>query len=161
MSSFNKYLNTKAIFGLWKWTNPSIYALSPIFSERKAWKCIVDLQLFVMKLLLSWAGLLLPSVPARGQSNRDVLFFQHYWWNLSCLAHWMEHENNLSLSRSRAHCKDKIPKFRNNYSHKRNIGVSVPSSTFMRLWAIYIFPRSVSLFCWRKYVDRSWVYINR
>ncbi len=39
--------------------------------------------------------------------------------------------------------------------------VSVPISTFMRLWAIYIFPRSVSLFCCRKYVDRSWDYINR
>ncbi len=33
--------------------------------------------------------------------------------------------------------------------------------TFMRLWALYIFSRSVSLFCWRKYVDRSWDYINR
>ncbi len=33
--------------------------------------------------------------------------------------------------------------------------------TFMRLWVIYIFPRSVCLFCWRKYVDRSWDYINR
>ncbi len=50
------------------------------------------------------------------------------------------------------HCKDKIPKFRNKYSQKRNIGVSVPISTFMRLWAIYIFPRSVSL-CRRKYVE--------
>ncbi len=42
-----------------------------------------------------------------------------------------------------------------------NIRVSVPVSTFMRLWAIYIFPRSVCLSCWRKYVDRSWDYINR
>ncbi len=31
----------------------------------------------------------------------------------------------------------------------------------MRLWAICIFPRLVSLFCWRKYVERSWDYINR
>ncbi len=31
----------------------------------------------------------------------------------------------------------------------------------MCLWEIYIFPRSVSLFFWRKYVDRSWDYINR
>jgi hypothetical protein len=59
------------------------------------------------------------------------------------------------------HCKDKIPKFRNKYSQKRNIGVSVPISTFMRLWVIYIFPQLVCLFCWRKYVDRSWEYINR
>ncbi len=59
------------------------------------------------------------------------------------------------------HCKNKLPKFRNKYSKKRNIGVSVPISTFMHLWAIYIFPQSVSLFCWRKYVDRSWDYTNR
>ncbi len=44
---------------------------------------------------------------------------------------------------------------------KRNIGVSVPISIFKRLWAIYIFLRSVSLFCWRKYADRSWDYKNR
>ncbi len=31
----------------------------------------------------------------------------------------------------------------------------------MCLWANYIFPRSVCLFCWRKYVVRSWDYINR
>jgi hypothetical protein len=54
-----------------------------------------------------------------------------------------------------------IPKFRNKYSRKRNIGVLVPISTFMRLLTIYIFPRLVSLFCWRKYVDRSCDYINR
>ncbi len=67
-----------------------------------------------------------------------------------------------------AHCKDKMPKIEtlklkiwNKYSQKRNIGVSVPFSTFMCLWANYIFPRWVCLFCWRKYVDRSWEYINR
>ncbi len=59
------------------------------------------------------------------------------------------------------HCKDKIPKFRNKHYQKRNIGVSVPIFTFMRLRAIYIFPRSVCLLCWRKYVNRPWYYINR
>ncbi len=53
------------------------------------------------------------------------------------------------------------PNFRNKYSQKRNIGVSVPISTFMHLWVIYLFSRSVCLFCWRKYVDRPWEYINR
>ncbi len=59
------------------------------------------------------------------------------------------------------HCKDKMPKIWNKYSQKRNIGASVPISTFMCLWANYIFPRWVCLICWRKYVDWSWKYINR
>ncbi len=31
----------------------------------------------------------------------------------------------------------------------------------MCLWAIYVFPRPICPFCCRKYVDRSWEYINR
>ncbi len=54
-----------------------------------------------------------------------------------------------------------MPKIWNKYSQKRNIGVSVPISTFMCLWANYIFPQWVCLFCWRKYVDVSCEYINR
>ncbi len=66
-----------------------------------------------------------------------------------------------SISLCYTHCKDKIPKFRNKYSQKRSTGVSVPISKFMCLWVIYIFPGSVCLFCWRKFVDRSsWDYIN-
>jgi hypothetical protein len=57
--------------------------------------------------------------------------------------------------------KTKCRKFETKYSQERNIGASVPISTFMCLWANYIFPRWVCLFCWRKYVDRSWEYINR
>ncbi len=54
-----------------------------------------------------------------------------------------------------------MPKIYNKYSQKRNIGVSGPISTFMCLWAKYIFPRWVCHFCLRIYVDRSWEYINR
>ncbi len=54
-----------------------------------------------------------------------------------------------------------MPKIWNKYSQKRNIGASVPISTFMCLWTNYIFPRWVCLFCWRKYVNWSSEYINR
>ncbi len=54
-----------------------------------------------------------------------------------------------------------MPKIWNKYSQKRNIGALFPVSTAMCLWANYIFPWWVCLFCWRKYVDRSWEFINR
>ncbi len=66
----------------------------------------------------------------------------------------------LDLIYTRPHCKDKMPKIWNKYSQKRTIAVWVPISTFMCLWANYIFPQWVFLFCWRKYVDLCWEYIN-
>ncbi len=53
---------------------------------------------------------------------------------------------------SSPHCKDAIPKIRNKYSQKRNCrrGLSVLISTCMCLWAIFMFPRRVCLFCYRK-----------
>ncbi len=39
-------------------------------------------------------------------------------------------------------------------------GHAVPISTFMCRWAIYLFPQSICLFCYRKYVDWSWEYRN-
>ncbi len=43
----------------------------------------------------------------------------------------------------------------------KNLKQIFPISTFMCLWANYIFPRWVWLSSWRKYVERSWEYINR
>ncbi len=57
------------------------------------------------------------------------------------------------------HCKEPIPNIRNKCSKKRDCAATVPISTFICLWAIYIFSWSICLFCWRKYVDRSWEYI--
>jgi hypothetical protein len=46
------------------------------------------------------------------------------------------------------------------YSFSGNCAATVPISTFMCLWAIYIIPWSICQFCCGKYVDGSWEYIR-
>ncbi len=64
--------------------------------------------------------------------------------------------NRLSRLLYKAHCKEPVPIIWNKYYQKRNFAATVPISTFLCLWAIYIVPQSLCLFCCRKYVDRSW-----
>ncbi len=58
--------------------------------------------------------------------------------------------------------KTKCRKFETNIPRK---GISGPQSQFPHSYVceriIYVFPRWVCQFCWRKYVDLSWEYINR
>ncbi len=56
------------------------------------------------------------------------------------------------------HLSYNLAKIRNKYSQKCNCAAL---STFMYLWAICIFRRSVPLFCCIAFADRSWEYINR
>ncbi len=67
-----------------------------------------------------------------------------------------DHKNHLAYTLQRTNTENS-----KQYSQKTNCFATVPSSTFMCLWAIYIFPRWICPFCCRKYVDWSLEYINR
>ncbi len=115
------------------------------------------------KLILHWLGLrgtIFRVDSVEGDSHDDSQYgkFSTALWNHLQIR---LRQCGMTCSLYEPHCKEKMPKIWNKYSQTRNIGASVLISTFMCLWANYIFPRWVCLFCWRKYVDRSWEYINR
>ncbi len=66
------------------------------------------------------------------------------------------------MLRTNPHCKDKCRKFETNISRK---GITGPQSQFPHSCVceriIYYHDFWVCLFFWRKYVDRSWEYVNR
>jgi hypothetical protein len=105
------------------------------------------------------------------EKGRGGWFSMHilYWWKLEeeescdkeCYCAYVTEELAFLCGDRSPHCNDTIPKIWNKYSQKRNWATSIPISTFLCLWAIYILPRSVCLFCCRKISGLILESINR
>ncbi len=116
---------------------PNLHVVLP--GGRVLWGRIEDI---VNAVVVSWQG-------DPGLRRQAVLSttMHHCMYSVHCIVYT-------------AHCKEPTPKIWNKFSQKMNCTATVPIYTFMCLWAIYIFPRSICLFFCRKYVDRSWENIN-
>ncbi len=86
----------------------------------------------------------LPTNVIKAISSLLPFFSCSYNAAIPCMA------NHAAQYKHNSNCKDITPKIWNKYSLKRNCEASVPISTFMCLWVIYVFPRYVCLFCCRK-----------
>ncbi len=114
----------------------------------------------------------LKNIKEQWQANPDILIFHQtapthclplhfgeleFLVKQPCNSRILTHLGQKSMAKGGfLHCKEHTKK-----SKQRNCAATVPISTFMCLWAIYIFPQSICQFCCRKYVDRSGEFINR
>jgi hypothetical protein len=87
------------------------------------------------------------------QWNVEERYCRGFHLFMKCL--WADPYSSVTVN---MHCKDTIPKIRNKYSQERNCAAAVKIPTFMFLWAMYIFPWSVCLFCYISSItgSQSW-----
>ena len=110
----------------------------------------------------------LGSIPAFfGTVESEVRQTKHYWIiylkkekNSPFYFCLLQRESHVFCENSLHTAKTKCRKFETNIPRK---GISGSQSQFPHscVSVQIIFPQSVCLFCWKKYVDRSWDYINR
>ncbi len=120
-----------------KWHRISLIMISCVL----LWRCWSSLGL----LMRIWEGTCQEWKDQESSTIRS-------WRNKSCSSREKSKENRrIRVEQQKAMEEHTVPKIRNIYFQKWNCTASFLISTFMYLWAIYIFPRSVHLLCCSKY----------
>jgi hypothetical protein len=132
----------------------------PILKETQCFKKVCIIAGWPYFCPAPWSSTLIPMTcnSATSQwkavSTPRIKNIQHLWHQILVLYRLTPTSTSCTLQRQNTEISKQI-------FPEKEYWVSIPISTFMHLWAIYIFPWSVCLFWWRKYVDWSWDYINR